>query len=237
MPLPSTNSISLIKALSQSGLGARRQLQSLIEQGAVSVDSKVITDLSFKLDPYKHKICLWSEPIPQATDKVYFILNKPKGYVCSHHTNSKKVIDIFKDLDIRLITVGRLDKDTYGLILVTNDGDFAQRIAHPSNQIAKEYLVKVNKEVEDHHLKIIAQGASVQGKWVKPKKVVKVRRGSLKITVTDGRKHEVKQLMLAADLQVLELTRIRVGGLSLGSLPIGQWRALTSNEIEAIFHS
>lgn len=231
-----TSAVSLIKILSQTGLGARRQLQDLILQGAISIDGKVVTDLSLVTDPYKHSICIFGQPIPNAQEKAYYILNKPKGYLCSHNTMGKKVVDLFEETGLRLFTVGRLDRDTLGLLIVTNDGDFSHRIAHPSNQISKEYLVKVNKEVEDHHLKAIAQGALVDGKWVKPKKVTKVRRGSIKVVVTDGRKHEVKHLMMAADLTVLELKRIRIGGLTLGSLPEGSWRPLSPKEREAIFH-
>ena len=225
----------LIKILCQTGLGARRAMQTLIAQGAVSVDGQAVTDGARPFEPHKHKICLYGEPIPMGQAKVYYLLNKPKGYVCSHKAQGKKVFELFEQTDLRLFSVGRLDRDTTGLLLITNDGDFAQRIAHPRNQIAKEYLVKANKEVEDHHLKAISQGAQIDGRWVKPERVVKVRRASLKVVVTDGRKHEVKELMAAAELQVVELTRIRIGGLLLGALAPGHWRVLKPSEQAAIF--
>lgn len=137
---------------------------------------------------------------------------------------------------MRLFTIGRLDKDTTGMILVTNDGDLSQKIAHPSNQISKEYLVKVNKEVEDHHLKIMSAGCEVEGRWVKPLRVVKIRRTTYKIVVMDGRKHEVKHIAAAADLKVIELKRIRIGGLVMGNLQEGESKLMGPKEIEAIFH-
>lgn len=229
--------LSLIKALTQAGLAPRRILTEWIVEGKVTVNGITCTDMSELVDPSSSRICVNGKPLPKSTQKVYFLLNKPKGYLCTHASPGKKVVDLFKDLGgIKLITVGRLDRDTTGLILVTNDGDLCQRIAHPSNEIAKEYLVKVNKEVEDHHLKAISQGALVEGVWVKPLRVTKVRRGSLKVVVTDGRKHEVKHLMQAADLEVLELSRIRIGGLMLGSLPEGGFRSLGTRELQAIFH-
>ena len=163
-------------------------------------------------------------------------MNKPRGYTCTSAGLGKKVINLFEEVGLRLFTVGRLDKDTTGLILVTNDGDFSQKIAHPSNQISKEYLVRVNKEVEDHHLKMMSAGCDVDGRWVKPLRVTKVRRNTFKVVVTDGRKHEVKHLAKAAELDVFELKRIRIGGLVMGNLQEGQWRALSKHEIEAIFH-
>jgi 23S rRNA pseudouridine2605 synthase len=150
--------------------------------------------------------------------------------------NKKKlVIDLFSHLRLRLFTIGRLDRDTTGLLLVTNDGHFAHRVIHPSSNIVKEYLIKTEQEITDAHLKIIAKGAFIEDCWVKPVKVQKVRKGTLKVSVKEGKKREVRLLVQNAGLDILELSRIRIGGLHLGSLSEGMFREMTANEKTAIF--
>jgi 23S rRNA pseudouridine2605 synthase len=131
--------------------------------------------------------------------------------------------------------VGRLDKDTKGLLIVTNDGHFANRVIHPSANIAKEYLAKTNAEISDLHLKATSSGTLVEGVFVKPAHVVKVRKGTLKIAVLEGKKREVRLLLQNAGLEVRELTRIRIGGLHLGQLAEGSYRTLTERERDIIF--
>jgi 23S rRNA pseudouridine2605 synthase len=147
----------------------------------------------------------------------------------------KLVLDLFQGIDKRLFTVGRLDKDTSGLLIVTNDGGFANRIIHPSSGIQKEYIAKTDKEISADHLKLIAAGTRVEGKWIKPLKVKKVRKGTVKVVVGEGKKREVRHLIEAAGLEVKELKRIRIGGLKLGDLPEGYWRKMTEREKEQIF--
>jgi 23S rRNA pseudouridine2605 synthase len=140
------------------------------------------------------------------------------------------VLNLFPNEKRRLFTVGRLDRDSIGLILVTNDGDFSNRIIHPSYGIQKEYLVKVNREVTHDHLVRMSEGIEIEDAFVKPIRVRKVRRGTIKVTVAEGKKHEVRLLVSAAGLEVKELKRIRIGDLHLGMLPTGNWRPLTKKE-------
>jgi 23S rRNA pseudouridine2605 synthase len=167
--------------------------------------------------------------------KVYYALHKPKGYICTNANNgsSRRAIDLI-DSEERLYTIGRLDKETSGLIILTNDGHFANMIMHPRSQVQKEYLVKVDKEVLHEHLVTIAKGCYIERKRVVPESVTKVRRGTLKIVVHDGRKHEVRILCQRADLEVVELTRIRIGPLVLSKLPLGAYRPLSPKEIEQL---
>lgn len=146
----------------------------------------------------------------------------------------KLVIDLFPK-EKRLFSVGRLDRDTTGLLIITNDGHFAQKVIHPSSNIEKEYLVKTFQEVTHEHLVKISKGAFVDGVYVRPLSVKKVRRGTLKVVVKEGRKREVRVLVQKAELKILSLTRIRIGGLHLGPLPEGSYRELTENEKEDIF--
>lgn len=168
--------------------------------------------------------------------KVYYVLHKPVGFTCTNAPGKKRAIDLLGETPERLYTVGRLDRDTSGLIIVTNDGDFANNVMHPSKKIPKEYLVKVDKEVQHEHLVTISEGMWVEGAYVKPLSVVKVRRGTLKVIICDGRKREVRRLMEKAGLTTRELKRIRIGGVVLGTLPEGHFRELSEKEREAILN-
>lgn len=228
--------IRLSKFLAAAGVAARRACEEIIFAGRVTVNGTVAL-LPQTLVNEKDKITLDGKLIRNAESKVYYLLNKPAGYVCTARKsdNTKIVLDLFTDATHRLFTVGRLDKDTEGLLLVTNDGHFANRVIHPSADIQKEYLVKTDSEIHHDHLLAISNGTLVEGIFVKPIRVVKVRRGTLKITISEGKKREVRLLLEAAGLKVKELTRIRIGGLHLGLLPVGQWRPLSPREQDLIF--
>jgi 23S rRNA pseudouridine2605 synthase len=165
------------------------------------------------------------------------MLNKPPGIICSNVRVGNKpiILDLFPASAERLFTIGRLDKDTTGLILVTNDGLLAQEVIHPSKNIIKEYLVKTTQEITAEHLETLSQGARVDEKWVRPVSVHKLRRGTFKICVKEGKKHEVRIIAERARLKVLELSRTRIGGLLLGSLPLGAYRPLTDKDKRLIF--
>lgn len=228
----------LSKHLMAAGVASRRACEVIIAAGRVKVNGKVEHVPQTMVD-WNDKILLDGQPITfQPQKKVYFILNKPEGYICTARSTptTKIVLDLFKeDVQERLFTVGRLDKETKGLILVTNDGHFANSVIHPSANIPKEYLAKTNAEITDEHLKAISSGTLVEGVFVKPAHVSKVRKGTVKIVVHEGKKREVRQLLENAGLQVLELTRIRIGGLHLGHLPEGAWRPMTEQERKSIF--
>lgn len=227
----------LSKVMAAAGVASRRACEELIFAGKVKVNG-VKTLLPQTMVDENDKITVNAESISaKAESKVYFMLNKPAGYICSAKgtSSSKLVLDLFETIEERLFTVGRLDKETEGLLLVTNDGHFANQVIHPSSNLPKEYLAKTDKEITHEHLTAISNGALVEGSFVKPAKVAKVRKGTVKVTVTEGKKHEVRILLESAGLKVLELTRIRIGGLHLGSLPLGHWRAMSEQERDSIF--
>jgi 23S rRNA pseudouridine2605 synthase len=227
----------LSKTLASAGVASRRACEELIFAGRVTVNGTVALLPQTMVDK-SDQISVNEKPIAQVEPKVYYILNKPAGYLCTslRTNNTKIVLDLFKDVALRLYTVGRLDKDTQGLLLVTNDGHFANKVMHPSSNINKEYLVKTDHEVSADHLMAISNGTLVEGVFISPVKVTKVRRGTLKIVIAEGKKREVRQLLHAAGLEVKELTRIRIGGLKLGELPLGTWRELTEKEKTLIFN-
>lgn len=227
----------LSKALAAAGIASRRAAEEIIFEGRVKVNGQVVKIPQTMVDWDEDIILVDESPIRGEEKKVYFILNKPHGYVCSNtRLGSKKlVIDLFAHLNLRLFTVGRLDRDTTGLLLVTNDGFFANKVIHPSSNISKEYLVKTSQEVTDAHLKDIAKGTYIEDTWIKPVRVEKVRKGTLKVVVKEGKKREVRLLVQNAGLDILELSRIRIGGLRLGPIQEGTFRDMTENDKKQIF--
>lgn len=225
----------LSKFLASAGIASRRACETLIFDGRVKVNGEVVLVPQTMVDA-RDKITVDDKPIKGVEEKVYYILNKPAGYICStkRGKGTKLVLDLFEGVSERLFTVGRLDKDTMGLLIITNDGHFANKVIHPSASIQKEYLAKTDQEISPEHLIAISSGTLVEGVFVKPIRVTKVRRGTLKITISEGKKREVRLLMEAAGLHIKELTRIRIGGLQLGTLAVGSWRPMSEREKEII---
>lgn len=223
--------------MAAAGVASRRACEELIFEGRVQVNGRVILKPQHLVSAEDDAIKVDGERIRKSENKVYYLLNKPVGYLCTARRPGEKqriVLDLVPQTE-RLFTVGRLDRDTDGLLLLTNDGTFAHRVAHPSSNIAREYLAKVDQEITLQHLQTMSAGTWVEEAFVKPVSVKKIRKGSVKIVVKEGRKHEVRLLLKAAGLDVRTLTRIRFGGLLLGRLPLGAYRNLSEDDRAAIF--
>jgi 23S rRNA pseudouridine2605 synthase len=229
----------LSKALAAAGVASRRACEELIFGGHVKVNGEVIKIPQTLVDWDTDRIVVDEIPVSSEQKKVYYMLNKPAGYICTNTRPGRKkiIFDLIPGGNERLFTIGRLDKDTEGLILVTNDGHFANDVIHPSSNITKEYVVKTAQEITPEHLETLAQGARVDEKWIRPVSVHKVRRGTFRIIVKEGRKHEVRIIAERAGLKVIELRRVRIGLLTLGTLPVGECRVLTEREKELLFES
>jgi 23S rRNA pseudouridine2605 synthase len=227
----------LSKALAAAGIASRRMAEELIFAGKVTVNGQVVKIPQTLVSWEEDEICVDKKKLETEERKLYFILNKPKGYICSNaRVGSKRLVkDLFTRVSERLFTVGRLDRDTTGLILVTNDGHFANKVIHPSANITKEYLVKTHNEPFHEQLMQISQGVDIDGDWVKPVRVTKVRKCTIKVVVKEGKKREVRLLVEQTGLQVLELKRIRLGGLLLGDIPEGSYKEMTEAEKKVIF--
>lgn len=226
----------LSKVLAAAGVASRRACEELIFEGKVTVNGAIVLKPETHVDLHEDDVRVNEERIHAEQQKIYYVLNKPYGFICSNKPMDRKkiVVDLFPP-DKRLFTVGRLDRDTTGLLIVTNDGHFAQRVIHPNANIEKEYLVKTVQEISAEHLIDISKGAFVDGVFVRPVSVKKVRRGTLKVIVKEGRKREVRVFVQKAGLDIVSLTRIRIGGLSMGSIPEGTYREMQESEKEAIF--
>lgn len=223
----------LSKTLAAAGVASRRASEELIFQGRVQVNGQTIKVPQTLVDLTKDNVRVDGERIRQEEKKFYFLLNKPVGTLCTSAPVKKSVLNLFAHIGKRLFTVGRLDKDTSGLLLITNDGTFANRVIHPSFGITKEYLAKTDKEITHEHLQKLSAGTLVDDSFVKPVSVKKVRKATVKITVAEGKKHEVRLLLTNAGLEVRELMRIRVGPLTLGTLPVGAYRELSEEELNS----
>ncbi len=232
-----SDGIRLSKALAKAGVASRRACEKLIFDGSVRVNGKVELLPQAKVVIGRDQIQVGKKPILAPENKVYYLLNKPKNFICSnlHGDNKRLVIDLFAHLPYRLFTVGRLDRDTTGLLILTNDGHFAQKVIHPSSNLTKSYLVKTGREITHEDLKTISEGVDIEGTFVKPVSVTKIRKATVKVCVREGKKREVRRLVEKADLKIITLKRIRIGGLTLGDLAEGSFRVLTEKEREVIF--
>ena len=227
----------LNKILAHAGVSSRRAADKLIEEGAVKVNGKVVTKLGSLFNPDKDVISVFEKKLKGPEKKIALVVNKPKGYICSNRRlfNEKLAIDLVANIKRRLYTVGRLDSETTGLLIITNDGDLAKRVGHPSSNIVKKYLVKVRADITDDHLKKISKGTMIEGRHISPHNVKKIRRGTLTIGVKEGKKHEVRILVEDAGLEIASLSRISIGSLNLGGLPLGAYRQLTNKDLDALF--
>ncbi|KAK7268243.1 hypothetical protein RIF29_20938 [Crotalaria pallida] len=245
----------LSKVLAASGVASRRSCEDLIFGGKVTVNGSVCNTPQTRVDPAKDVIYVNGSRLPKRQPrKVYFALNKPKGYICSSgEKESKSVISLFDDYlknwdknhagvpAPRLFTVGRLDVATTGLIIVTNDGDFAQRLTHPSTNLSKEYIATVDGSIHKKHLLAISEGTTIEGVHCVPDSVEllprlpDVQRDRLRIVVHDGRKHEVRELVKSAGLEIYSLKRVRIGGFKLPSdLGLGKYTELNPTNLSSL---
>ncbi|CAA7390835.1 unnamed protein product [Spirodela intermedia] len=243
----------LNKALAAAGVASRRKCDDLIFEGKVTVNGSVCRSPQTQVDLIRDSIYVngnrLSKKLPP---KLYFAVNKPKGYICSNGVESKSVVSLFDDYwkrwtqtnpgvpRPRLFTIGRLDVATTGLIIVTNDGDFAQKLAHPSSNISKEYIATIEGAVHKKHLIAISEGTKIDGIHCTPDSVelMPVQSDSkprLRIVVHEGRHHEVRELIRNAGLQVHSLKRVRVGGYRLPSgLGHGKYVELQQADLNAL---
>ncbi len=226
------------KILSNYGYASRRKAEDLIRAGKVKVNDKVIK-LGDKADPEKDIIKIEGEKIRKNVKKIYMALFKPRFYVVSTvpEPGKKSIFELLKNMEIkeRIYPVGRLDYDTEGLILLTNDGDFANKVMHPRYELEKTYLAKTKEPLIDNSIRHINEGVNIGGRKVLAKaKIVNRENHMVEITLHEGRKHIVKRLLFKLGYLVVFLRRIKIGNIGLGDLKPGEWRYLRMEEVEAL---
>ena len=235
------NKIRLQKHLSACGIASRRKAEELIEQGKVRVNGR-IASLGDKVDPKRDKVTVRGKNVVPVTQKVYIMLHKPRGYVTtlSDEFDRKSVADLVKDVGVKVFPVGRLDRDSEGLLIMTNDGELANIITHPSSHVNKTYRVTVGGAVDDDQIKKLCEGVVIDGKKTLPCDVFVVERREdrtvLNFIIQEGRNRQIRKMFEAVENNVDFLKRIKIGDLTLSGLNRGEVRKLTDREIDYLLN-
>lgn len=228
----------LQKILSARGVASRRKAEQWITEGRVQVNG-LVARLGDSADPETDEILLDGKNLPSKEEFVYIMLNKPRGYVTtlSDEKGRQNVAQLVSDCGVRVYPVGRLDMDSEGLLLLTNDGEFANRLMHPSHEIDKTYEVTV-RGFHPAATALLCRPIELDGYPIKPPQVKLLRAEGEKakylVTIHEGRNRQVRRMCEAAGMNVTKLRRIREGSLELGKLPLGKWRYLTETEIAGL---
>lgn len=231
--------IRLQKYLAMCNVASRRSAEEMILQGRVSVNGTKCTTLGTKVTE-NDTVCVDGTNVTLETKKYYIMLNKPTGYMTtvSDEQGRATVMELVSDISKRLYPVGRLDCNTEGLLLLSNDGDFTYKVTHPKHKLEKTYEVFVSGNAEKNALKKLEQGVWIDGKKTAPAIVDIVDYGKnsavISITIHEGRNRQVRKMCASVGFKVMGLKRVSEGGLTLGNLPLGRWRHLTEAEVERI---
>jgi len=226
----------LQKILSQAGIASRRASEKLMLEGRVSVNGTTVTELGTKADPAHDDIRVDGRRVKAPERHRYLLLNKPRGYVTTRSDPQKRatVLDLMKGVREYIYPVGRLDYDSEGLLILTNDGDLAARLTHPRHGVARVYEARVLGEPDRHDVERLSKGVTVEGRRTEPAEVVSLGPGHLRITVREGRNRQVRKMCDAIGHPVSELRRVAVGPIRDPKLKPGQWRELTAQEVERL---
>ena len=233
------NKIRLQKHLSECGIASRRKAEELIAAGKVKINGH-IAELGAKVDPRRDKVTVRGKAVVPVNEKIYIMLNKPRGYVTtmSDELGRKTVSDLVADAGNRIFPVGRLDRDSEGLLIMTNDGDFANTLTHPSSHVNKTYRVTVKGVAEEEQLLRMKEGIMLDGRKTLPCDCFvaerKPDRTVLIFILNEGRNRQIRRMCEAVGLEVLRLKRTEIAGVKLGMLPQGKWRPLNEREMRRL---
>ncbi len=235
--------IRLQKFMADSGIASRRKCEELILQGKVQVNGKQITELGTKINPEKDIVEFENKIINNENKKyVYILLNKPIGYVTTSKDQFGRdtVLDLVKVKE-RIVPVGRLDMYTSGALILTNDGDFVNKVTHPSHEINKTYNVTVKGIVTDENVKALESGVIIDENYKTKPAIVKILKidkekkiSRIQITIHEGKNRQIRKMCKAIDKNVLALHRARIGELTVKNIPLGKWKFLNKQEIEKL---
>ena len=224
----------LQKFLARAGVCSRRQGETLIRNGRVAVNGETVTIMGTKVDPGTDRIEVDGQTVKLQHALRYIALNKPPGYVCTTRRTHPKIVLDLVPTDERLFPVGRLDKDSCGLVLLTNDGRIHHRLLHPSFDHEKEYDVIVARPIPDSALGHMRRGMMILGRPTRPAKVKRLGAKQIKIVLKEGRNRQIRRMISKLQNDVVALQRVRMAGITLGRLPEGQWRNLSQTEVKRL---
>jgi len=231
---------TLERVLSKAGLGSRTEARKWIGAGRVRVNGKIIRTPDHWVDFERDKVTLDGKPVKPG-EKIYLLLYKPKGYITTYKDPQGRptVYDLIRDVGQFLGTVGRLDQDTSGLLLLTNDTRFAEQVTNPDYKIPKTYLVKASTLLSDEQLDKLRAGVTLSDGPTQPALVKRVRDSAkysfIEITISEGRNRQVRRMIEAVGSKVLKLVRTGIGAIEIGDLPVGKFRELKAGEVKALF--
>ena len=227
-------SIRLQKFLSAAGVCSRRKGEEFIKAGRISVNGEVIVELGTKIDPDQDRVEVDGKAIQPSNTLVYIALNKPKDYVTScSHPGQKVVVDLV-DVSERIYPVGRLDKDSTGLLLLTNDGRLHHRLSHPSFDHEKEYDVTVARPISEGALKKMRDGLPLMGTKTRPARITRISPRRFRIVLQEGKNRQIRRMVRKVGNEVTRLQRQRFASIKLGNLPPGKWRYLSPGEKKSL---
>lgn len=235
------NKVRIQKIIADAGIASRRKAEELISSGAVTVNGKKVK-LGDKADPYKDKLNVAGRDIVirKNTKKYYILLHKPRGFITtmSDEGGRKCVAELVDEIPARLFPVGRLDRESEGMLFMTNDGDFANMISHPSTHFAKTYRVTVHPRITDEQLTKLTTGVVIEGRKSMPASIRVIsseqERTVLEIVLEEGRNRQIRKMCEAVGLEVARLKRTAIGPVKLGMLQPGKWRELKPDEMRSI---
>lgn len=238
--------VRLNKLLSEAGIASRRAADQMIEEGHVTINGKRVYELGIKVDPVHDKIMVDGKPLRRLTHKIYLLFHKPKGVLTtmSDPHNRPNVSNYLGKVPYRVFPVGRLDWDSEGMLLLTNDGDFANKVTQPKSEVTKTYLVKLNGQPQPEQIQKLLRGVSIIGGRVSAKHVEKIKRkdGSdkydwYKIVITEGKNRQIRLMFEKIGFDVLKLQRIAIGKLRLGNLERGELVYIAEDALPQIFEA
>lgn len=234
------NKVRLQKFLSEAGVASRRKAEEMIRNGSVKVNGAV-AQIGDSVDPKKDTVTVKGKRVIKERSVRYILLNKPRGYVTTTDDDlgRKCVLELVRDVKERIYPVGRLDRVSEGALIMTNDGEFANAMMHPSKHVPKTYRVTVRPGVTDEQVDILSTGIEIDGRMTAPADVHVLSkeegRAVLEIVLYEGRNRQIRKMCEALNLEVARLRRIAVGPVKLGMLQTGEWRDLTPAEVESLF--
>ncbi|XGC80300.1 pseudouridine synthase [Bdellovibrio bacteriovorus] len=243
----STQRIRLNKLIADSGLASRRHADRMIEEGLVTVNGKKVYELGVKVDPEADRIMVDGKPLRKAlTQKLYLVMNKPKGVLTTMEDPMERptIAEYLVDVPTRVFPVGRLDWDSEGMLLLTNDGDFANKVMHPKAEVTKTYLVKLDGKPEPQHLQKLKNGVSIIGGKVSARHIERIKKQGdnksdkyewYKIVITEGKNRQIRQMFAKVGFDVLKLQRVAIGRLRMGALKTGELVYLNEAAVERVF--
>jgi 23S rRNA pseudouridine2605 synthase len=236
------NKIRLNKYLADSGIASRRKADRMIEEGHVKINGRKVFELGVKVDPDKDTVTVQGETVRPQDHKVYFMFYKPKNVVTTMFDPEDRpcIADYTKHIEERVYPVGRLDWETEGLLILTNDGEFSNKVMHPSQDVTKTYLVKIDGQLLEDDIARLKDGVTIVGGKVQARSVQKVRRGSdlygwYRVVITEGKNRQVHRMFEKIGYDVLKLQRVAIGSLELSGIDRGEMRPLTARMIEKVF--